>query len=131
MPRKPRTTTETTLTTIAQSTLGIETLETRRSDQLDFHEVAVWSLREALEAAYEAGRQAASQAEATTPPWANVIKASPSATRLWKVAKISRGGRLYALIVKANTRQAAIDVVAGRGKTIDCFEINETGAVIG
>jgi hypothetical protein len=32
-----------------------ETLETRRMDRLDFHEVAVWEIRAALEAAYKAG----------------------------------------------------------------------------
>jgi len=37
---------------------GIETLETRRSDSLDFHDLAVWTLREMLEKAYEAGRAA-------------------------------------------------------------------------
>ena len=41
---------------IAAEKLGIETLETRMSDGLDFHEVAVWSLREALKAAYELGK---------------------------------------------------------------------------
>ena len=34
----------------------IETLETRRSDSLDFHEVAIWELKSALEAAYRAGQ---------------------------------------------------------------------------
>ena len=43
------------LTQIAQSKLGIETLETRSSDGLDFHDVAVWCLRDALEAAFNAG----------------------------------------------------------------------------
>ena len=43
------------LTQIAQSKLGIETLETRKSDGLDFHDVAVWCLRDALEAALNAG----------------------------------------------------------------------------
>ena len=38
---------------------GFDTLETRRSDSLDFHDVAVWSIKEALEAAYEAGLKAA------------------------------------------------------------------------
>ena len=38
--------------------LGFVTLETRRSDSLDFHDVAVWQVKEALEAAYEAGVQA-------------------------------------------------------------------------
>ncbi len=43
------------LTQIAQNKLGIETLETRRLDSLDFHDVAVWCLRDALEAAFNAG----------------------------------------------------------------------------
>ncbi len=43
------------LTKIAQNNLGIETLETRMSDSLDFHDVAVWCLRDALEAAFNAG----------------------------------------------------------------------------
>ena len=46
---------DTLLTLIAQKHLGIETLETRHSDSLDFHDTAVWSLRDALEAAFKAG----------------------------------------------------------------------------
>ena len=45
-------------TQIAQQHLNIETLVERKSDSLDFHEVAVWCVRDALEAAYEAGRKA-------------------------------------------------------------------------
>lgn len=45
------------LTQIAQQHLKVETLETRHSDSLDFHDVAVWQIQEALEAAFEAGRQ--------------------------------------------------------------------------
>ena len=37
---------------------SIETLETRNSDRLDFHDVAVWAIRAALEAAYAAGQAA-------------------------------------------------------------------------
>lgn len=43
---------------IARRHLGLETLATRNSDRLDFHDMAVWSMRAALEAAYEAGRRA-------------------------------------------------------------------------
>ena len=50
---------DTLLTQIAQQHLDIETLETRKSDRLDFHEVAVWNLKAALEAAYRAGLDAA------------------------------------------------------------------------
>jgi len=45
------------LTEIANKHLNLETLETRNSDSLDFQEVAVWSLKDALEAAYESGQQ--------------------------------------------------------------------------
>lgn len=34
---------------------SIDTLETRNNDGLDFHELAVWSIRAALEAAFAAG----------------------------------------------------------------------------
>ena len=34
----------------------LETLQTRNSDRLDFHEVAVWNLVEAIRAAYELGK---------------------------------------------------------------------------
>ena len=37
----------------------LETLETRNSDGLDFHDVAVWAIRDALQAAYAAGQTAA------------------------------------------------------------------------
>jgi hypothetical protein len=36
--------------------LGIKTLETRRSDSLDFHEVSVWGIKRALEVAYHMGK---------------------------------------------------------------------------
>ncbi len=47
------------LAAIAKEQLHIDTLETRRSDSLDFHDVAVWSVKAALEAAYRAGLDAA------------------------------------------------------------------------
>ncbi|AUM00497.1 hypothetical protein DZA07_31355 [Pseudomonas aeruginosa] len=46
---------------IALDHLFIDTLETRNSDRLDFHEVSVWAVKSALMAAYQAGRQAARQ----------------------------------------------------------------------
>jgi hypothetical protein len=44
--------------------IGFETLEERKVDSLDFREVSVRDLRWALEAAYEAGVQAAKNGEA-------------------------------------------------------------------
>ena len=51
------------LTQIAREHLHIETLETRRSDSLDFHDVAVWCVRDALEAAFKAGIEHAKKAK--------------------------------------------------------------------
>ena len=44
---------------IARRELRVATLDERKSDSLDFHEVDVWSLRRALRSAYRAGRDAA------------------------------------------------------------------------
>ncbi|MDF7806207.1 hypothetical protein P4E94_02080 [Pontiellaceae bacterium B12219] len=42
---------------IARDHLDVETLSERKSDDLDFHEISVWNLKNALQAAYEAGQQ--------------------------------------------------------------------------
>ena len=54
---------DTIFTLIAQKHLRIDTLETRHSDRLDFHDVAVWCLRDALEAAFNAGVEQGSKAK--------------------------------------------------------------------
>ena len=61
-------TTETTETTgnpaqniidmIAQKKLGIASLEVRNSDRLDFHELSVASIQDALETAFKVGVEA-------------------------------------------------------------------------
>lgn len=48
------------LESIALDHLFIETLQTRHRDSLDFHDVSVWGVKAALQAAFEAGRKAAS-----------------------------------------------------------------------
>ncbi len=55
------------LNTIAREALGLETLETRGRDSLDFHDTAVWCVKEALERAYEAGRQSARPTKVVCP----------------------------------------------------------------
>ncbi|WP_066016585.1 DUF6900 domain-containing protein [Endozoicomonas atrinae] len=42
---------------IASTILKLETLNTRNVDNLDFHELAIWQIKEALQAAYSAGLQ--------------------------------------------------------------------------
>ena len=68
---------DTTVAAIAAETLNIPTLETRRSDSLDFHEVAVWLLREALEQAYEAGRKHAPPTRCVCPACGKAIEIRP------------------------------------------------------
>ena len=46
------------LARIAREQLGFPTLATRRSDSLDFREVAVWQVEAALREAYQAGTRA-------------------------------------------------------------------------
>lgn len=41
---------------IARENLGIDCLEVRNRDSLDFHDVSIWGVKAALEAAYNAGR---------------------------------------------------------------------------
>ncbi|MDE1901250.1 MAG: hypothetical protein KGI37_06385 [Alphaproteobacteria bacterium] len=41
---------------IAKEHLNIETLKTRNSDSLDFHDCSVWGIKKALQAAYDLGR---------------------------------------------------------------------------
>jgi hypothetical protein len=46
------------LQAIAAKHLFLDTLDTRNSDSLDFHEVAVWAIRAAMTAAFAAGQAA-------------------------------------------------------------------------
>jgi len=52
----------TVLERIAIEELEITTLESRHSDDEDFHTLAVWEIATVMERAYQAGFEAASQA---------------------------------------------------------------------
>ena len=56
------------ITEIARKHLFIETLEVQGRDHLDFHSVSVAGVRDALEAAYAAGRASVRPPTATPPP---------------------------------------------------------------
>ena len=71
---------DTTLNTIAREALGLETLETRKSDSLDFHDIAVWCVKDALERAYEAGRASARPTKAVCPACGREIEITPVPT---------------------------------------------------
>ena len=51
---------------IALDHLFIETLETQHRDRLDFHDVSVWAVKSALEAAYAAGIEAGKNTSTTS-----------------------------------------------------------------
>ena len=46
---------------IAREVLDIDTLEPRGHDRLDFYDMSVWRIRQAMDLAYEAGRAAGRQ----------------------------------------------------------------------
>jgi hypothetical protein len=52
------TTRATAIAEIAARHLGVHNLTERKCDGLDFHDLAVWNIKAALEAAYEAGMKA-------------------------------------------------------------------------
>ena len=56
---------------IARNVLGLETIETRNSDSLDFHDLAIGSIRDALIAAYKAG---VADGKSTAAPTLQAIK---------------------------------------------------------
>ena len=60
MPRKtdPTAKRDALILEIARRRFHLDTLETRNSDGLDFHDVAVWAIRDALTEAFEVGRNA-------------------------------------------------------------------------
>ena len=51
---------------IALKHFFIETLETQHSDRLDFHDVSIWAVKSALEAAYAAGKATGNAAAKNT-----------------------------------------------------------------
>jgi hypothetical protein len=67
------TNTDQILPAIAKQHLGIPTLERRNSDRLDFHDVAVWGVKAALQAAFDAGAASAG-IKATTPTTESIQK---------------------------------------------------------
>ena len=51
---------------LAKEHLFIDTLQTQHSDRLDFHDVSVWGIKAALQAAYDAGTKATSRTSCPT-----------------------------------------------------------------
>jgi radical SAM superfamily enzyme len=104
--------TQKTLEQIAATHLGIETLATRNHDSLDFHEVSACCVKAALEAAYEAGRKAASP-KIHIRPDANTYAGQEA--RIIHVSTTVDGHKLYALKTVRGT------VVATAWDDADCL----------
>jgi len=68
---------DTTINRIAREAMGIRTLATQSSDAEDFHDVAVWTVKAALERAYEAGRKAAPPTRTQCPACGRDIEIRP------------------------------------------------------
>lgn len=49
------------LSELAKKHFNIDTLETRNRDSLDFHDCAVWSIKQAFEEAYNLGKEASTK----------------------------------------------------------------------
>ncbi|MBX3322439.1 MAG: hypothetical protein KF757_05560 [Phycisphaeraceae bacterium] len=62
---------------IAREVLDLETLESRNADRLDFHDLSVCAIKDALERAYEAGRKAAPPTRITCPACKRDIEIRP------------------------------------------------------
>jgi hypothetical protein len=73
------------LTNIAQAKLHIETLETQKSDGLDFHDVSVWGIKAALEAAYDAGAETPTSVERKA---MELLEACDEARKVWDAGEI-------------------------------------------
>jgi hypothetical protein len=89
-----------TIDRIARDILGLETLETRKWDSLDFHDLAVWSIKEALEAAYAAGGRQPKLRKALR----NLIKASDDLARAIELAAVDFDTGLLDVIQPAQDR---------------------------
>ncbi len=75
------------LTGIARDHLQVPTLDARNSDSLDFHTVAVWSITDALDAAFEAGVDSA-QNDATTIDIHQLLEQRNQVAVIWSVEDV-------------------------------------------
>jgi hypothetical protein len=92
------------LTAIASEHLGISTLAIRKSDSLDFHDVAVWQVQAALSAAFEAGSQSAGKyAESVDASRTNVVPAAAPSSLFVPKGTPLVPGRMYLRLYHGRT----------------------------
>lgn len=123
------------IATIARTHLDLETLESRHLDSLDFKEQACWSIRDALRAAFEAGKQA-SRRRVGSPPVAPptvihgdiIINADPKAERMgWTTGRIG-AFRFCAKVFAEHALEASYEIGRSRISKLELHRL-DTGAV--
>lgn len=123
------------IATIAQTHLGLETLESRHQDRLDFQEQACWAIRDALRAAFEAGKQAARRRASgapVAPPTVIqgdiIITANPKAERMgWTTGRIG-AFRFCAKVYPEHALEASYEIGRSRISKLELRRL-DTGAV--
>jgi hypothetical protein len=123
------------IASIARTHLDLETLESRHSDSLDFKDQACWAVRDALRAAFEAGKQAARR-RAGSPPVAPptvikgdiIIAANPKAERMgWTTGRIG-AFRFCAMVYAEHALEASYEIGRSRISKLELRRL-DTGAV--
>ena len=123
------------IATIARTHLDLETLESRHSDSLDFKDQACWAIRDALRAAFEAGKQAAGR-RSGSPPVAPptvikgdiIINADPKAARMgWTTGRIGTF-RFCAKVFAEHALEASYEIGRSRISKLE-LRLIDTGAV--
>lgn len=123
------------IATIARTHLDLETLESQRLESLDFREHACWSIRDALRAAFEAGKQASRRragSPAVAPPTVIhgdiIINADPKAERMgWTTGRIG-AFRFCAKVFAEHALQASYEIGRSRISKLELRRL-DTGAI--
>lgn len=105
---------------IAQEHLGIETLEIQDRDRFDFHDVSVWRIKAALQAAFDAGHKAGMTHQTPTPSkpesTMTTIQLTPSQQAILDHAHQHTEGKIewFPENIKGGARQKVIDGLLNR-----------------
>jgi hypothetical protein len=126
---------EATIASIAKTHLGLEVLESRHLDSLDFREHACYAIHDALRAAFEAGKQAAGR-RVGKPPVAPptvihgdiIINANPKAESMgWTTGRIG-AFRFCAKVFAEHALHASYEIGRSRISKLELRRL-DTGAV--
>ena len=88
---------------------GFETLQARNSDDLDFHEVSAWGLREMLAAAYQAGLEDAQAGVSGVAETVGVFQARVCTPGGWQIIGTATTKREALALAEAACTKAGLD----------------------